>query len=306
MTWPVALVGVGKIARDQHIPAIANDPDFTLAAGVSRHATIEGVPTFSDLDAFLADGPEAAVALCVPPEARTAMALKAIAAGRDVLLEKPPAATVGEVDRMVAAARDRGVVLFATWHSRFAPGVAPAKAWLAGKAVKSVAIVWKEDVRHWHPNQAWIWEPGGFGVFDPGINALSILTEILPGPFSVGSARLVTPSNVQTPIAAEVAMTGAAGYPASLVLDWLQTGPQTWDITVETDDGTLLLQHGGATLVIDGREQVREAEREYPLIYRRFAELLAARESEVDTSPLRIIADAFLVGRREATEEFHD
>ena len=129
----MALVGVGKIARDQHIPAIAADPDFTLAAGVSRHATIDGVPNFADLDAFLADGPAAVVALCVPPEARTAMALKALAAGRDVLLEKPPAATVGEVDRMVAAARARGVVLFATWHSRFAPGVAEAKAWLGGQ-----------------------------------------------------------------------------------------------------------------------------------------------------------------------------
>ena len=44
--FPVALVGVGKIARDQHIPAIATDPDFALVAGVSRHATIEGVPNF--------------------------------------------------------------------------------------------------------------------------------------------------------------------------------------------------------------------------------------------------------------------
>ena len=102
--FPVALVGVGKIARDQHIPAIAADPDFELVAAVSRHATIDGVPNFHDIDRFLAEGPEAAVALCVPPAARTAMALKALAAGRDVLLEKPPAATLGEVDRMVAAA----------------------------------------------------------------------------------------------------------------------------------------------------------------------------------------------------------
>ena len=47
-------------------------------------------------------------------------------------------------------------------------------------------------------------------------------------------------------------------------------------------------------------------EREYPLIYRRFADLLAARESDVDASPLRIFADAFLVGRRETTEPFFD
>ena len=50
----------------------------------------------------------------------------------------------------------------------------------------------------------------------------------------------------------------------------------------------------------------RAPEREYPLIYRRFAELLRARESEVDASPLRIIADAFLVGSRETTEPFFD
>ena len=159
MPYPVAIVGVGKIARDQHIPAIAADPDFELVAAVSRHATIDGVPGFADLDAFLATGPQAAIALCVPPAARTAMALKALAAGRDVLLEKPPAATLGEVEAMVAAAATAGRVLFATWHSRFAHAVAPAKAWLDGRAVRSVQVSWKEDVRRWHPGQAWIGSP---------------------------------------------------------------------------------------------------------------------------------------------------
>jgi predicted dehydrogenase len=304
--FPVALVGVGKIARDQHIPAIAADPDFELVAGVSRHATIEGVANCPDLASFLAEGPPAAVALCVPPAARTAMALAALAAGRDVLLEKPPAATLGEVERMLAAARDTGAVLFATWHSRFAPAVAAAKAWLAGRRVEGVRIVWREDVRRWHPKQAWIWQPGGFGVFDPGINALSVLTEILPEPFVVDEARLVVPENSATPIAADLAMTGAGGYPVTVELDWRQEGPQTWDITVETDGGRLDLTLGGAAMAVGGREVARAPEREYPLIYRRFAGLLRARESEVDASPLRIIADAFLVGRREETAAFVD
>jgi predicted dehydrogenase len=273
---------------------------------VSRHETVEGVPNFKDIDAFLADGPQAAVALCVPPSVRTGMALKALAAGRDVLLEKPPAATLGEVEMMVAAARTSGAVLFATWHSRFAPAVAAAKEWLAGKAVREVAIVWKEDVRRWHPGQAWIWEPAGFGVFDPGINALSILTEILPGPFAVGSAALTFPKNRGTPIAAELAMTGGAGYRVSAEFDWRQEGPQTWDITVETDGGTLGLSLGGAALAIDGREVSRGPDREYPGIYRRFAELIAARQSDVDAGPLRICADAFLVGQRVTAEAFDD
>ena len=70
--------------------------------------------------------------------------------------------------------------LFQTWHSRFAAGVDAAREFLRTRQLVSGKIIWKEDVHHWHPGQRWIWEPGGFGVFDPGINALSLLTEILP------------------------------------------------------------------------------------------------------------------------------
>jgi len=306
MPYPIAIVGVGKIARDQHIPAITANPDFALVAGVSRHGMIDYVPNFTDLDTFLAGGPEAAVALCVPPGARTPMALKALAAGRDVLLEKPPAATLGEVEAMLAAARATGRVLFATWHSRFAHAVAPAKAWLDGRSVRAVHIDWKEDVRRWHPGQAWIWQPAGFGVFDPAINALSILTEILPGSFMLREATLTFPENRDTPIAATLAMTGAAGFPVTAELDWRQQGPQIWDIAVETDGGRLELKDGGARMLVDGAETTRGPDREYPNIYRRFAGLLARRESDVDASPLRICADAFLMGRREYTDPFVD
>ena len=306
MTQPIALVGVGTIAREQHIPAIAADPDFELVAGISRHEQIDGVPNFTSLDRFLADGPDAAIALCVPPSVRTPMALKALAAGRDVLLEKPPAATLGEVEAMLATARAESRVLFATWHSRFAAAVAPAKAWLAGRTVRSVHICWKEDVRRWHPGQTWIWQPAGFGVFDPGINALSILTEILPGAFMLDAATLTFPENRATPIAATLGMTGPGGFPVTAEFDWRHEGHQSWDIGVATDAGRLDLRHGGALMLVEGEVRASGPDREYPAIYRRFAGLIARRESDVDASPLRICADAFLMGRRAFTEPFHD
>jgi predicted dehydrogenase len=305
MPFPVALVGVGKIARDQHIPAIAADPDFELVAAVSRHATVDGVPNWTDFDTFLAEGPPAAVALCAPPGPRTEQALKALAAGRDVLLEKPPAATLGEIETVAAAARASGAVLFATWHSRFAPAVPAARDWLAGRTIRDVRITWREDVRHWHPGQDWIWEPGGFGVFDPGINALSILTALMPAPVTVLDATLEVPENRAQPIAAWLGM-ASAGIPIVAEFDWRQTGPQTWDISFQTDGGRLDLREGGAVMAVDGAELSREPEREYPLIYRRFAELLEARRSDVDTQPLRIVADAFLCGRTVTTDPFED
>jgi predicted dehydrogenase len=306
MTIPVAVVGVGKIARDQHLPAIAADPDFTLVAAVSRNARVEGVPNFADLDSFLAEGPPAALAICTPPDVRLEMCLAAIDAGRDLLIEKPPAATLGEIDTIIAAARAAGTVLFATWHSRFAPGVGRARAWIAGRRPTRLAITWREDVRRWHPNQAWIWQPGGFGVFDPGINALSILTHILPGPIHVDSAEMEVPANAATPIAARLAMTGRGGLPVSADFDWRQEGPQTWDIEVQAGPERLKLRMGGARLSIDGVEIDTGPEQEYPEIYRRFATLVAARDSDADISPLRIVADAFLKGRHTATEAFHD
>ena len=310
MTIPMALVGIGKIARDQHIPAIMANPDFSLVAAVSRHGKVDGVPNFTDFDTFLAEGPQAAVALCTPPDVRLEVSLKAIAAGRDLLIEKPPAATLGEIETIIGAARDAGVVLFATWHSRFAPAVARARAWIAGRTVTKITITWREDVRRWHPNQAWIWQPGGFGVFDPGINALSILTEILPGAIHVNSAELEVPSNAFTPIAARLVMTGVmtgrGAIPVTADFDWRQEGPQTWDIEVQAGPERLKLRMGGARLAIDGAEVDVDAEQEYPEIYRRFARLVATRTSDADITPLRIVADACLKGRQTATDPFHD
>lgn len=302
--YAIAVVGVGKIARDQHLPAIAADPDFRLVAAVSRHGRVDGVENFVGIDGFLDSGPAAAVALCAPPVPRTQMALKAIAAGRDVLLEKPPAASLGEVEMLAAAARARGVCLFATWHSRFASAVAPAKAWLAERRIRAAHIVWKEDVRRWHPGQEWIWRPGGFGIFDPGINALSILTEIMPGPFLVERARLSVPANRAMPIAAALRMSAAQGVPVTAEFDWRHEGPQTWDISVETADGRLDLSRGGTALAIDGAPVASDPEAEYPGLYRRFAALLRARESDVDAAPLRIVADAFMMAEREGVAPF--
>jgi D-galactose 1-dehydrogenase len=66
----------------------------------------------------------------------------------------------------------------------------------------------------------------------------------------------------------------------------------------------MTLSHGGATLAIDGRSAVEEPNREYRGIYRRFAELIEAGQSDVDLSPMVHVADAFTLGRRVTVEPF--
>src|SRR5690606_21509250 len=190
----LAIVGVGKIVRDQHLPAVAANADYRLVAAASRNGRVDGIANFGSIEEMLAAVPEIdAVSLCMPPQYRYAAAVKALEAGKHVFLEKPPGATLSEVEDLAAQARAKGVTLFASWHSRHAPAVEAARAFLAGTTVRSMRVTWKEDVRHWHPGQAWIWEAGGLGVFDPGINALSIVTRILPRPVFATEATLEFP-----------------------------------------------------------------------------------------------------------------
>jgi D-galactose 1-dehydrogenase len=307
MSIRVAIVGVGKIARDQHIPAIAVTDGVELVATADPHATLDDVAHFPSLDALLAEGPDVdAVAICTPPQVRSAQAALALKAGKHVLLEKPPGATVSALTPLVAAAHERRTTLFTAWHSRFAPATEPARAFLADRRIHSVAITWKEDVRIWHPGQAWIFEPGGLGVFDPGINALSILTRILPLPFFLTQAELSFPINRAAPITADLAFSDSNGVPIHAEFDFRQTGPQTWDIVVETDAGRLTVGGGGRRLIHGDRLLIDEKKAEYPAIYRRFVELIGESQSDIDLSPLIHVADAFMLGRRRDVEPFED
>ena len=303
----IAIVGFGKIARDQHVGAIAATSGATLAAVASRNAALPGLPHFATIEELLEKGPPIdAVSLCTPPQVRRVQAAVALAAGKHVMLEKPPGTGVAELDPLIAMAAEAKRTLFATWHSRYAPAVEPAREWLAARRIKSLHISWKEDVRVWHPGQAWIWEPGGLGVFDPGINALSILTKILPKPVFVTAAELAFPANCQAPIAANLSLADISGLSITAEFDFRQTGPQSWDIVVETDQGRMALSSGGRRMYVDGKLLAEAPDQEYRELYRRFVELTATGASDVDLAPLRLVADAFLLGKRTIVEPFMD
>ncbi len=301
MSLKLGLVGIGKIARDQHIPAIAADPRLQLVATASRNASVDGVASFTSVEAMLAAVPDLdAISICTPPQAHFDAALAALRAGKHVMLEKPPAATTRQIALLQAEAAKHGRTLFQTWHSRFAAGVDAAREWVRGRTLTGGRITWKEDVHHWHPGQQWIFDAGGLGVFDPGINALSVLTEVLAEEVVVKQAVLEFPSNQQAPIAAQLDLRTESGVAIDTVFDFRQKGEQTWDIELVATDGRLRLSHGGGMLEIDGKPVAADEALagEYPRLYARFAELVAAGRSEVDWRPFQLVADAFLIGER--------
>ncbi len=308
MVYRIAIVGLGKIATDQHVPCISKNKNFKLVATVSRNATLPGVVNFTSLAELIKSKTKVdAVALCTPPSVRLQMAREALDAGYHVLIEKPPTPTIGELFAMQAYAKKKKRVLYATWHSRMNEAVEEAKQRLKGKLVTLLKITWREDVRHWHPGQEWIWEPGGFGVFDPGINALSIVTHIMPREIFVDQAAIEVPANKSTAIAAQIKFKHGDGAEADLSadFDWRQTGTQTWQIEMATSDGMKLnLLKGGTVLEVNGKLILEAPMEEYELIYKHFAKLLKAGKSDVDAAPLQLVCDCFMLGKPKLVENF--
>src|SRR5262249_18565615 len=102
-TLRLAIVGLGKIARDKHIPAISATDCVTLVAIASRHDSLACLPYLAPRDDLPQGGPPIdAVAVCTPPQVRSRQI--ALAAGKHVFLEKPPGASVSEFDPLIAAA----------------------------------------------------------------------------------------------------------------------------------------------------------------------------------------------------------
>lgn len=304
----IAIIGFGKIAADQHVPSIAANPRLELVATVSRQgagpAELPGFTSYQDL--LAADLGLDAVAITTPPSVRYDIASACIDAGLHCLLEKPPTVTLSEIEDLACLAAGKQVNLFATWHAQHNPAVTAAAEALAGKRIASMQITWHEDVRKWHPGQQWIWEPGGFGVFDPGINAFSIATRIFPGSLFIREAELLYPEGKHAPIAAEIRFASpVADGELRCSLDWRRAEGEEWTIDVETSDGMRVkLGEGGSELEIDGESRASEGPNEYPDLYAKFVDLIDARRSLVDVTPLRLVSDAFLLGRRTSVEAF--
>ncbi|MCA3279372.1 MAG: Gfo/Idh/MocA family oxidoreductase [Roseomonas sp.] len=302
MATRIGIVGLGQIALKRHVPTILADAHFTLAglADLGGGEPVAGLPILTDHQAMFAACALDAVAICTPPAARFAIARDALRAGKHVLLEKPPAATMGEAEALVELAARCGRVLYASWHSQCNRAVEAARLFLADKQIARLRVDWHEDFRIYHPDQAWIWQADGLGVFDMAINALSVISRICAPPPFVRSAELRIAANHAAPLATTIRF-GALDStgPLELHANWGHVGPDHRELHIRTRCGhEVALLDSGGTLVIDGNVTVQETRAEYPMLYTRFAELVLSGQSEADLTPLQMTLDALALGKR--------
>ena len=119
----MGVVGAGGLGY-HHVRILRDMPEVRFvgfhdarADRAAQVATELGVTAFADLDELIAACD--ALTIVVPTPAHHAVASRALAAGRHLLVEKPLAVTLAEADELVDLARERGVVLQTGHVERF-------------------------------------------------------------------------------------------------------------------------------------------------------------------------------------------
>ncbi len=138
-------------ARGARLVAVC-DRDLAPARELARQY---GVDALTDFDAVLARDDVQLVVIVTPDELHAPMAIQAAQAGKHVLVEKPVAMTLDELDAMIAAAQQAGVRLMCAQSRRFTPRfktvVDAVKAGRIGRPV--FARVGSPSSPFWTPEQ---------------------------------------------------------------------------------------------------------------------------------------------------------
>jgi predicted dehydrogenase len=123
----IALLGTGFGQAHAAIYAQRPDVDQVIVFGRSPQKLAKisgqfGFATTSDLDALITDPSVDLVDICLPTSLHADVAVRAMQAGRDVLIELPLASTLADAHCLVAAQQATGRQAFVDMFSRFSPG----------------------------------------------------------------------------------------------------------------------------------------------------------------------------------------
>ncbi|WP_274649621.1 Gfo/Idh/MocA family protein [Paenibacillus humicola] len=162
-----AVVGVNNIGKI-HCRAYARHPDTKLAAvcdlmpdRAEAAGSEYGIPAYTSLQELLEREDIDAVAVATAGVEKGSHhfepAMLAIAAGKDVLVEKPLSNRIGEARQMVAFAKEKRVRLACNLNHRFAPAAYKAKAIIEeGKLGAPLFLNMRLTIRNAQEDTEWL------------------------------------------------------------------------------------------------------------------------------------------------------
>jgi predicted dehydrogenase len=151
-TFNVGVLGAGQIAQAAHFPAVRKAKTAQLyaicdAADDLRErmaAVHQPTTTFADYDAMLADDNVDAVIVAVADQFHVPLSIKALEAGKHVLVEKPMSTTIEDAEALLEAAKTHSRVVLVGHEKRYDPGVAFAHDFIRGEIGELIGL------KHWY------------------------------------------------------------------------------------------------------------------------------------------------------------
>ncbi|HEU5034731.1 MAG TPA: Gfo/Idh/MocA family oxidoreductase [Mycobacteriales bacterium] len=187
----VGLLGYGAIGHE-HNAAIAAVEGLRLTAVCDRDPsritaarTLAGeVTAYADGEALLAADDVDLVIVSTPPNTHADWALRALEAGKHVVVEKPFCLTTAEADEMIAAASSAGRRLAVYQNRRWDPDYLALKQVIRGGAIgevfhyESFVGSYGHPCNYWHSDE----EVSGGAIYDWGSHYLDWVLDLMPQP----------------------------------------------------------------------------------------------------------------------------
>lgn len=259
ITGPVrtAVVGTGNIARFHTealrglpdradvVAAVDIDPD-TLATFRAHHAIPRG---YTDLTTMLSEARPDLVHVCTPPGAHRAQVEACLAAGASVLVEKPPALSLAEVERMAAAeGGEHGPWMATVFQHRFGSGARRVRALmdagvLGRPLVATCHTTWFRPQEYFDVPWRGRWETEGGGpTMGHGIHQMDLLLSLLGEWTEVSAVARRQARDVETEDLSIARVDFAGGAVASVVNSLLSPREES-RIRIDFERATVELVH---------------------------------------------------------------
>jgi predicted dehydrogenase/nucleoside-diphosphate-sugar epimerase len=246
----IAVVGCGAVTENFHLPVLAGDDDVVISALVDPDSARAGrlarlynvgtvLPSIEGLDTSVAD----AALVATPAFLHAPGSIDLMNRGLHVLVEKPMALTHADAARMVATARDRGVVLTVGLFRRLLPAVRLFRAALDGGHIGEIVNVVAEV------GDAYTWplttlagmrrgEAGGGMLVDMGSHVLDLLLYICDATPTLVEYADNAGTGIETDCTIELGLSRRGAFiPAHVELSRMRTLANT--IRVEGTHGSI-------------------------------------------------------------------
>jgi predicted dehydrogenase len=185
----IALLGTGFGQAHAAVYAQRPDVEEVVVFGRTPQKLAEisgqfGFATTTGLDAVIADPSVDLVDICLPTRLHAEVAVAAMQAGKDVLIELPLATTLEDARRIVAAQRATGRKAFVDMFSRFSPASQQLRQAVAGQRHGPLRVLEIEG------RTALLWQG-----YDLGLDTLAL--DMMHADFDLVTSLLGRPLTVQ-------------------------------------------------------------------------------------------------------------